>query len=174
MEFSLKPNFPVAGPALGPKIKAFAPALAALDPAEAVPKFEAGETLTLELAGDPVEITKDMVSITISAREGFTAAMENNLFVILDSILTQELINEGYAREFVSKVQQLRKKNDYQVTDNIRILFDGDEEVAAAVAAFQEYVRQETLAVEILRVEDPALEQQNINEHITGIKTEKV
>lgn len=173
MEFSLKPNFPVAGPVLGPKIKAFAPALAALDPAEAVPRLESG-TLILELAGENVTIAKDLVNIIISAREGFTAAMENNLFVILDTTLTQELINEGYAREFVSKVQQLRKKNDYQVTDNIRIFFHGDDEVAAAVEAFHDYIKQETLAVEILRVEDSALEQQNINEHPTGMKTELV
>ncbi|MFV3038159.1 DUF5915 domain-containing protein, partial [Klebsiella pneumoniae] len=66
-------------------------------------------------------ISKDLVNVTITAREGFTVEMENNLFVILDTTLTRELIDEGLAREFVSKVQQLRKRNDYQVTDNIRI-----------------------------------------------------
>ena len=61
--------------------------------------------------------------------------MENNLFVILDTT-RPGTHRRGLAREFVSKVQQLRKRNDYQVTDNIRIYYDGDDEVAAAVEAF--------------------------------------
>ena len=73
----------------------------------------------------------------------------------------------------MSKVQQLRS-NDYQVTDNIRIFYDGDDEVAAAVQAFQDYIQQETLALSIERVEDSGLERQNLNDHMTGIKTERV
>lgn len=174
MEYRLKPNFPVAGPALGPKIKEFAGALARLNAAEAAPKLKAGGEIPVTLGGEETSVSRDMVEITIAAREGFTAAMENNLFVILDTTLTQELVNEGFAREFVSKIQQLRKSNDYQVTDNIRIVYDGDEEVAAAVKAYSDYIRQETLAVSIERVEDSSLERQNLNDHPTGLKTELV
>lgn len=174
MDLKLKPNFRVAGPTLGPKIKQFGCALAVLDAAEVVPQLEAGEAVNIELAGDDFSLTRELVDITISAREGFTVTMENNLFVILDTTLTQELINEGFAREFISKVQQLRKRNDYQVTDNIKIAYDGDDEVATAVEAFQEYIKQETLALSIERVEDSEMERQNLNDHPTGIKTERV
>jgi isoleucyl-tRNA synthetase len=174
MDLNLKPNFRVAGPTLGPRIKQFGGALATLNAAEVVPRLEAGQEVIIDLAGENFQLTKDLVEITIAAREGFTVTMENNLFVILDTSLTPELINEGFAREFVSKVQQLRKHNDYQVTDSIKVVYDGDDEVAAAVEAYQDYIKQETLAVSIQRVQDSGLEQQNLNDHPTGIKTERV
>ena len=95
----------------------------------------------------------------------------STLFVILDTTLTQELIAEGFAREFVSKVQQLRKRKDYQVADKIHIVYDGDEEVASAVEAFADYISKETLALSIQRVQDPKLERQNLNDHLTGLDT---
>jgi isoleucyl-tRNA synthetase len=171
MEYKLKPNFPVAGPALGAKIKELSAALAELDAAAAAGRLEGGEGLTLNLGGEDTVITRDMVEITIVAREGFTVAMENNLFVILDTTLTQELTDEGLAREFVSKVQQLRKAKDYQVTDKIHIVYDGDDDVARAVAAFADYISKETLALSIERVEDPGLKRQDLNDHMTGLDT---
>ncbi len=71
--------------------------------------------------------------VTISAKEGFDVAMESNLFVILDTTLTKDLINEGYAREFVSKVQQMRKNNGYEVLDNINIYYDGNQDIKEAI-----------------------------------------
>lgn len=174
MEYKLKPNFPVAGPALGAKIKELGGALAKLDAAEASAKLEGGEDLSLILGGEDTAIAKDMVEITIAAKEGFTAAMENNIFVILDTTLTQELKDEGLAREFVSKVQQLRKAKDYQVTDKVHIVYDGDDEVARAVEAFADYISKETLALSIQRVEDSQLERQDLNEHMTGLDTRLV
>lgn len=174
MNFSLKPNFRIAGPKLGNKIKAFGSTLASLDASEWGPRLEGGETITLDLDGDQVEVTKEDVMISISAKEGFTVEMENNLFVILDTTLTEELINEGFAREFVSKVQQMRKNLDFEVTDNIKIYFDGDDEIAKAVELFKDYIAQETLAVSIERVYDNSFEKQNLNDHETGIKVERV
>ncbi|MBB6216185.1 isoleucyl-tRNA synthetase [Anaerosolibacter carboniphilus] len=174
MNFSLKPNFKVAGSILGSKIKALGPALAALDAASVVPKLEAGESISVNLEGEATEIVKDYVLTSISAKEGFTVEMANNLFVILDTTLTQELIDEGYARELISKVQQMRKNNDYEMMDNIRIYYDGDDEIDNAVEIHREYIMHETLAVSIERVNDPSLEKQNLNDHDTGIKVEKV
>ncbi|SNS67103.1 Isoleucyl-tRNA synthetase [Anaerovirgula multivorans] len=174
MDFNLKPNFRVAGPELGSKIKAFGNALATLDASEVVPKLEAGEAIMLDIDGDQVEVTKDYVMINISAKEGFTVEMENNLFVILDTTLTEELIDEGFAREFVSKVQQMRKNNDFEVIDNIKVYFDGDDEIAKALELYKDYIMQETLAVSIERVKDDSFEKQNLNDHDTGIKIEKV
>ncbi|MDD4835325.1 MAG: isoleucine--tRNA ligase, partial [Lutispora sp.] len=146
MEFSLKPNFKVAGSILGSKIKFLGKALAELDGAVAVKQLEAGETLKLTVDGEVIDVVKDYVLITISAKEGFTVAMANNLFVILETTLTQELIDEGYAREFISKVQQMRKNNGYEMMDRIKIHYDGDDDIAKAVELHKEYIMKETLA----------------------------
>ena len=137
-------------------------------------KLEAGETLTLTVDGETLDVVKDYVQVTITAKEGFTVAMENNLFVILETTLTQELIDEGYAREFISKVQQMRKSNGYEMMDRIRIYYDGDDEIAKAVEIHKDYIMSETLADTIERVKDPSFEKQDLNNHETGIKLEKI
>ncbi|WP_432666195.1 isoleucine--tRNA ligase [Wukongibacter baidiensis] len=174
MDFSLKPNFRVAGPKLGKNIKAFGGALAALDASVAAPKLENGESIVIDLNGEDLEVTSELVMINISAKEGFTVEMENNLFVILDTTLSQELIDEGFAREFISKIQQLRKNNGYEMMDNIKIFFDGDDEIANAVEIHKDYIMEETLAKSIERVSDESFEKQDLNGHETGVKLEKV
>lgn len=174
MNYSLRPNFKVVGPILGSKVKAFGKALNELDPHEAVARLEAGGKLVLNLDGEDVEIAKDYVMVTITAKEGFDVAMENNLFVILDTTLTKDLINEGYAREFISKVQQMRKNNGYEVLDKINIYYDGNDEIAEAVKLYEDYIKEETLAISINRVSDDSFEKQDLNGHMTGIKLEKV
>lgn len=174
MNYSLKPNFKVVGPILGSKVKSFAKALNELDSHEVVKKLEEDGKIIMNLDGEDVEIVKDYITVTISAKEGFDVAMENNLFVILDTTLTKDLLNEGYAREFISKVQQMRKANGYDVLDNINIYYDGDEEIKEAVELFEDYIKSETLAVSITRVKDDSFEKQDLNGHMTGIKLEKI
>ena len=174
MDFSLKPNFRVAGPKLGKNIKAFGSALGELDASVAAPKLESGEAITISLNGEDFEVTNELVMVNISAKEGFTVEMENNLFVILDTTLNEELVNEGFAREFISKIQQLRKNNSYEMMDNIKIYFDGDNEIAHAIDLHRDYIMKETLATSIERVSDKEIEKQDLNGHDTGIKLEKV
>nr|WP_199229086.1 isoleucine--tRNA ligase [Sporanaerobacter acetigenes] len=174
MNYTLKPNFKVAGPVLGPKIKAFGKALNEVDAHETVETLEREGKITLNLGGEDVEIEKDFVMVTISSKEGFDVAMENNLFVILDTTLTPELINEGYAREFISKIQQMRKNNGYEMLDNINIYYDGDKDIEAAINFYREYIMKETLAVSIEKVNDDSFERQDLNGHETGIKLRKV
>lgn len=174
MNYSLKPNFKVAGPKLGGKIKLLGPALGKVNAAEVIPKLEAGETISVDIGGEVLELDKELVMINISAKEGFTVEMENNLFTILDTTSTQDLINEGYAREFISKVQQMRKNNGYEVMDNITISYDADDEVSTAVESFKSYIMSETLATSLERVTDSVFDKQDINDHPTGIKLERV
>ena len=174
MNYSLKPNFKVAGSILGKNVKAFGKVLNELDPKETVEKLDSGETLTLELNGENVEILKDYVLVSISSKEGFDVAMENNLFVILDTTLTPELVKEGYAREFVSKIQQMRKNNEYEVLDNINIFYDGSDEIKEALDEYDEFIKSETLAKSIEKVSDEDLEKQDLNGEMTGIKLEKI
>lgn len=174
MNYSLKPNFKVAGPVLGSKVKIFGNELGKLDPHKTVEKLDAGGKIVLNLDGEDVEVTRDYVMVTISSKEGFDVAMENNLFVILDTTLTKDLLNEGYAREFISKVQQMRKNNGYEVLDNINIYYDGNDEIEEAVDIFEGFIKKETLALSIKKVSDESFEEQDLNGNMTGIKLEKV
>lgn len=174
MNFNLKPNFKVLGPKLGKNVNEFGKVLAGLEAHEVVAKLEAGESLTVEVGGNDFEFTKEEVLVNIESKEGFNVAMENNLFAILDTTLTEELVKEGLAREFISKVQQMRKASGFEVLDNINIYYNGDDEVAGAVADFENYIKSETLSLAISRVEDTDLEKQNLNDHETGMKVERV
>jgi isoleucyl-tRNA synthetase len=176
MNFSLKPNFRQAGPVLGKNIKAFGAAMAKADPKEVMAALDADGKLTLELNGEEVEITPDMVEVRIDAKEGFAVAMENNVFTILDTTITPELEQEGLARELISKVQQMRKQNDYEMMDNIKIYLDADEDVNAAVEAYKEYIMKETLAVEVCGGDAAGAElaKVNLNGHKSGLALERV
>ena len=167
MNLSLKPNFKLAGPVLGKNIKQFGDELAKLDAAEFVAELEAKGEIEMTVAGETVNVSKDFVDVRISAKDGFAVAMENNIFTILDTVLTPELVKEGLAREVVSKVQQLRKQNDFEMMDRIDIVLEADEEVCEAVKEFDAYIKDETLAdtVEFAKAE----ENFDINGHKTGI-----
>ncbi|MDY6037809.1 MAG: isoleucine--tRNA ligase [Eubacterium sp.] len=167
MNLSLKPNFKVAGPVLGKNIKLFGEELAKVDAAEFVAELEAGGKVNMNIAGEDIEVINDYIDIRITAKDGFAVAMESNVFTILDTMLTPELVKEGLAREVVSKVQQLRKQNDFEMMDRIKIALDADEEVKEAVAEFENYIKEETLSDELEFV--PVKESFDINGHKTGI-----
>ena len=172
MNFSLKPNFKAAGPVLGSKIKAFGAAIAKADPKAFVSQVEADGKVVMNLDGEDFEITKEYLDIRISAKDGFAVAMENNVFTILDTTLTPELVDEGLARELVSKVQQLRKQADYEMMDNIVITVDADEEVKAAIEKHEDYIKSETLAVELKN--GTCEKSYDLNGHKTGIQVARV
>lgn len=172
MEFELKPNFKVCGSILGAKVKDFGKALREADAKDLLAKLEEGK-VKLELAGEETEIERDFVEVKISAKEGFDVIMENNLFVILDTELNEELLNEGYVREFVSKIQQLRKKKDLDILDNIKISYKSDDEVERAIEADKEFIKSETLALEVVK-EDNEAEVESLNGHDIKINIEKM
>ncbi|MCD5410991.1 MAG: DUF5915 domain-containing protein, partial [Clostridiales bacterium] len=129
---------------------------------------------TVTLGGEETEILKDYLLINISAKKGFAVETDNNLFVILDTVLTEELIDEGYAREFVSKVQQMRKSNDYEVMDNIKVFFSSEEEFVKAIEKHKEYIMKETLAVSIENVIEGESEKLKLNGHDVCLRVERV
>ncbi len=172
MDFVLKPNFKVVGPVLGGKIKSFGGAVAKLNPADAIGELDATGKIVMLLDGERFDVTRDMLDVQIKAKEGFAVAMENNLFTILDTNLTEELVTEGLAREFVSKIQQMRKQNDFEMMDRIKIYYAGDEEVRKAVNEYEEHIKKETLADFIVEGETDGAEY-DLNGHKTGMKVER-
>ncbi len=172
MNYALKPNFKVAGRILGKNIKAFGEYLNNSDPLEIISKAESGE-LSIELNGETIDIPKDYLDIRVSAKEGFDVVMEGNVFVILDTTLTEDLIKEGYAREFISKIQQLRKSNDFDVMDNINVSYTADDEVKAAIDSHMDFIKDEVLALSIEHLDDLDSEDIDLNGKSVKIKTDK-
>ncbi len=98
--------------------------------------------------------------------------MDNNVFTILDTTLTPELIEQGYVREVISKIQQLRKQADFEMMDEIKIYIAADDEISAAVERSKDFIMDETIAVAIESKED--LPTFDINGHRTGLAVERI
>ena len=149
MNFTVKPNFKNAGPLLGSKIKDFTNFLSNLSE-EDILKLRNGETLRFE----DQDIDSSLVDIVINSKEGFNVSVENNRFVILNTSLTEDLINEGIARELVSKIQNLRKQKEFNVADRINTYYNGDEKLEKVLKDFEKYIKNETLTIDFIKKED--------------------
>ena len=172
MNFELKPNFREVGKLLGSKVKSFSKYLNSVDAKKLLDDLENGP-VKIEIDGEEIEINKDYVLVNISSKKGFDVNMANNIFVILDTDLNEELINEGYVREFISKIQQFRKKLDLDVLDNIEISFVSDKEVTEALFNDEEFIKSETLAKKI-EEKDQGGEESSLNGHPVKINIKKV
>ncbi len=148
MSFEIKPNFKVCGPIFGSNIKELTQALNKLSQEEII-SIKNGKMVTVEITDKKYDISLDMVDIRINSKEGFNASNEGANFIILDTTLTSDLINEGIARELISKVQQLRKNKDFEITDRIKIYYEKNVKFEEAIKEFIDTVKNETLALEI-------------------------
>ncbi len=149
MNFLVKPNFKVAGPIFGSNIKLFVTALNNLS-IEQINKLRDNQTIELNIDDANYTISSDMTDIRISSKEGFNVGMEGNNFIILNTELTDDLINEGIAREIVSKVQQLRKISDFNIVDRIDLYYEGNDKIKEVFVKFADYIKNETLAENII------------------------
>ena len=170
MNFIVKPNFKVCGAMFGPKMGLYQQTLKDL-PEDDMALLLKEETITVDFDGERLDITPDMVDVRIESKEGFNVGMQNNKFIILNTELTRDLLLEGIAREFVSKVQNMRKTTGLDIADRINLTFFGDDEINDALIKFKEYVKDETLAVEY-ELKDIG-EVVDINGHEVKIQIEK-
>ena len=139
---------------LGQKYKALYPkirqALSKMDQVELARRFRAGENVPVEVEGQTLEIQPDEVEVRITPREGYAVAESAGYMVAVTTELDEDLKVEGMAREFVRRVQNLRKKADLQVTDRIRLYVQGGENVQKVLDRWGDYVTQETLTLEVV------------------------
>ena len=126
----------------------------------------------MTLGGQEYDIDENLVDVRISSKEGFVVGMDNNVFTILDTTLTPELIEQGYVREVISKIQQLRKLADFEMMDQIKIYMNADDEIKAAVERAGDFIKDETIAIAIEEKED--LQTFDINGHKTGLAVERI
>ena len=171
MEYTIKPNFKTAGPLFGANIKEYVNALNNLTMDE-ISKLQNNETIKVEVLGTSYDINSELVDIRVISKEGFMAASMNSNFIILDTNLTDDLILEGIAREMISKVQNIRKEQDYNIVDRITLSYSGDEMVDKAVDKFSDMIKKETLALEIKK-EDNLENTYDLNGHDVYLKTNK-
>ena len=145
MDYFLKPDFRVVGRIFQSKVNDFAKYLANTDAKTFIDQVNEGP-VKVEIGGEEFEVSKDYLDIRITAKEGFDVEIDGNVFVILDTEITEDLKDEGYAREFISKIQNLRKDSGFEVTDRINISYDAYADLAKSLDKFAEDIKKETLA----------------------------
>lgn len=145
----VKPNFKALGPKFGKSVNRVADVIKGFDARHVESIINNGHT-SIHFEGHEYEITKNEVDILHEEKEGLAVQTDGNLTVALDTHLTQELIEEGFAREFINRVQNMRKDAGFEVTERIRIQYTGGSVLAAAIQNQKKYIMAETLSVDIL------------------------
>lgn len=172
MNFMVKPNFKEVGKIFGKNIKEFSDKLLELSN-EDINKLENNESIKMSIDNTTYDITKDMVDIRIFSKEGFKAMVVGNNFVILNTTITKELENEGLARETISKVQQLRKTMNFDITDRINMYIDATSEYKENIKDYLDMIKDETLTINVYD-KDGIQDKVNINDYEVGFVLEKV
>ena len=170
LDYVIKPNFKVLGKQLGPKIKSLQEVLSNLSSSEISSIMNT--PLTIKLDGEDFVLNKDNVLITLKQKEGYASASNSRTCVVLNTELTEELILEGLAREFVRNVQSLRKEADFVITDHIKIYYNGSDKINLMLEKYKDYVMCETLGDELI-LDDTLTEEFEMNEERACLKVEK-
>jgi len=149
VSYDLKPNFFTLKTRYGRFLGKMRGELQKLDGNAVVAAFDRGETYTLVIDGTEIILNKEDILVEAVKKEGYTSQVEGKLTVVLDTNLNDALIQEGFAREVISKLQTMRKDAGFDVTDRITVTCQGDEEVVQAVKAFQAMIENGVLATAI-------------------------
>ncbi len=171
-----KPNLRVLGPKLGKNLNILRPQIENLSP-ELIVELQDGKKINLDLDGGAFEIGIDELFIQREQKEGIVTENEGDITVALDIHINNELKAEGFAREFVNKIQQTRKELDFEVTDKIQIGFSCGDELKQAINVHETYIKTETLAAELNyadSVNPDLFEERDINGESCRIQVAKI
>ena len=171
LTISYKPNFKEVGKVFGSNIKAFTDYLNNISNEDSK-KLEEGK-LTITLNDTEYNVDSSYVLKTVNATEGYKAVMLNYKTVVINTTLDQDLINEGLAREIVSKVQNLRKTSGFDISDRIDMKYNGPKEIKDALNEFKSYIMDEVLAL-TLTEDESASEELKINDYIMKVSIKQV
>jgi isoleucyl-tRNA synthetase len=172
---SAKPNFKTLGPKFGKKVNPVANAIREFNK-ELIGKLEKGESVFVTLGEESFEVQKENVEIISSEITGWSVESDEGVTVALDTLLNNDLIQEGLAREFVNRIQNMRKDAGFEVTDRILINVEAIDEFVDAIKIFNHYISNETLANKItFEIGDPGFSQSwEIGSHSISITIQKV
>lgn len=164
LTYSFKPQFRVLGPKVGKSIGEIKKALGELNGSKAKAELDATGTLKLTISTGEVALTAEDVEVSMAQTEGYNCQRYNGVTIALDTTLTPELLEEGYLREIISKVQTMRKENGYEVTDHIKVSLSGNDKLAAIIRKNEATLKEITLADEVTYDEaDGTAKEWNIN-----------
>ncbi len=144
--YTFKPQLRTVGPKYGKQLGGIQKTLASLDGNAAMDDLNANGKLCFEVGDVMVELTKDDLLIDMAQKEGYVSEEYNKVTVVLDTNLTEALIEEGYVYEVISKIQTMRKEADFEVTDHIKVSLNGNEKLYAIVKKNEEMISDKVLA----------------------------
>ena len=151
--YIFKPQLKTVGPKYGKLLGGIKAALASIDGNAAMDELNASDALKLQVNGQEVTLFKEDLLIENSQAEGYVSESDNGITVVLDTNLTEELLEEGFVREIISKVQTMRKEADFEVTDKIRITYKGTGKAEDIFAKNADTIGSETLAEQVEKTE---------------------
>ena len=173
--YSFKPQLKTVGPKYGKLLGGIRQALPALDGNAAMDELNANGALKLDINGNEVVLTKEDLLIETAQMEGYVSEQNNDLTVVLDTNLTPQLVEEGFVRELISKIQTMRKEAGFEVMDKIRIFASGNETIGQILDKFREQIQNEVLAQSIeLNMVQGYQKEWNINGEKVVLGVEKL
>ncbi len=173
--YTFKPQLRTVGPKYGKQLGGIQKHLAELDGNAAMDELNADGKLSFDVNGVTVELTKDDLLIDTAQKEGYVTQEDNRMTVVLDTNLTEELIEEGFVYEIISKIQTMRKDAGFEVMDHIRVSLNGNVKISALAEKNKEAICSKVLADELTEGLDFSCEKEwNVNGEKVVIAVEQV
>ena len=164
ISYSFKPQLRTVGPKYGKLLNGIRTALAEINGTEAMNELRSTGFLTLDINGNKVELSEEDLLIETAQTEGYVTEADGDISVVLDTNLTPELIEEGFVREIVSKVQTMRKEAGFEVMDKIHIYAKDNDKILELMKNHKEEIMSEVLAEDMtLGTTDGYVKEWNIN-----------
>lgn len=163
VNFEIKPNLPVLGKAYGKLIPAIRKEIASMNQMDLAQRVNKGENIEIKVGDTSISLNSENLLVTMQGLEGYAFSGEGEIGVVLDTTISEELREEGHLREVLSKVQNMRKESGFEVADKIKLYVSGNEKIEAVVRKFEDTIKKETLAVEVLYNENREYTSCNIN-----------
>lgn len=162
--YTFKPQLKTVGPKYGKQLNEIRSALTQIDGNKAMAELTDQGMITFDFPSGKVELTKEDLLIEMAQQEGYAAQADGGVTVVLDTNLTEELMEEGFVREIISKVQTMRKEADFEVTDNIILYSDNSDKVADILSRNADVIKRDVLAKHIILGENKGYTKEwNIN-----------
>ena len=172
--YSFKPQLRTVGPKYGKVLGGIQKSLSELDGNKAMDEVNETGQLILQIQGEEVVLLTEDLLIDTAQMEGYVSESENGITVVLDTNLTEELLEEGFVREIISKVQTMRKEADFEVTDKIHVTYKGSEKANSIFSRYADQIGDEVLGEDV-RDEEPDgyIKEWNINGEAVTIGVKK-
>ena len=175
ISYTFKPQLKTVGPKYGKLLNGIRQALTQLDGNSAMAQLKASGELKLDINGSEVVLSEGDLLIDTAQMEGYVTESDNDIAVVLDTNLTPELVEEGFVREIVSKIQTMRKEAGFEVTDKIRVYVKDNKTIQNIMETHAGEIRSEVLAEEIVSDQLCGYEKEwNINSQKVTLAVEKM